>query len=994
MKRYALMLAATTAWMLLASPAQPADGEITLRELIRRNPESSSYSYSRTAAEDRQRLIDRAKADLPAYLAETRMRFRWAKDATAAEVLGEIGDPRAIPRLIELLDSGEYAVQTNAENALVQIGTPAAAPLIELLNARGRHSARAARLLGHIGDKRAANALAELLDERDSSLRLGASQTLAAMGDKRATSTLIEYLYGLRHSNYFRALHALGNLGDTAAIEPLLKILQEGDSQERHAAATALGATQSERCAEPLLAVLRTHLVDEAEAAKRRARDNPLACMSAPDTFPQTVATALARIGEPAIPPCVAALEDPQPEVRRAAAEALLEMATGISLEVLTSNLTSDEPMLREFALRAHAKLGDRKALDAIVAQLAKETTYSQWSAAAEALACVSGRDHTRLVPLLKHDSRPVRIWAAEAIVIAGPEKAMPALLKSYQDPRNAGTSAKEVIHKAFASTRYQPAVPVLVKELSSAEPWIAPYAARCLGDMRQASAVPQLIAAVNRSDDVNLLYYAIEALGKIGDDAAIECLTAALAKEKVREVTIAALVAMNSPPAAKALIDDSRIRDYRNGEPVKALVAMGEIAVSAVAESLLTATDAKQAATAASILGQIGSDSARTALRKAAAELTGDLRVSAISNLSITRDTESLAMLIDVLKSDELAASNAASGSLGNIGSPAVMRLIGLLDISNSPRVRMLAARTLGVITDPRAIEPLAKTLDDESKEVRDAAAWSLVELGDARGAPWLASHYRGTSPNRKFVVQQGCAILGAAAVNIVVDLMRDEREAVRKDAGLLLFSITDRRAIAPLMRALQIEDDHVRTHVLRALVRLRAFEATHAIALVMASTKNEAVRREAVFALAALGDRRAMPELIGLLEAEDPKIRTQAASFLGGLCEPIGVAPLVRATKDSDANVRSAAVWALINIGGERAIEALQDFVARTEDAHERFHAELALQTPFLKKAKPSSRSSGLLFEYPEATIRVGLAVTLAGVIYWQRMYLHRVE
>jgi hypothetical protein len=72
---------------------------------------------------------------------------------------------------------------------------------------------------------------------------------------------------------------------------------------------------------------------------------------------------------------------------------------------------------------------------------------------------------------------------------------------------------------------------------------------------------------------------------------------------------------------------------------------------------------------------------------------------------------------------------------ALGEIGSEeATGPLANKLDADNE-QVRPYAARALGLIGDPRAVEPLADVLtDDENDEVRAAAAWALRQIGTER--------------------------------------------------------------------------------------------------------------------------------------------------------------------------------------------------------------------------------------------------------------------
>lgn len=69
---------------------------------------------------------------------------------------------------------------------------------------------------------------------------------------------------------------------------------------------------------------------------------------------------------------------------------------------------------------------------------------------------------------------------------------------------------------------------------------------------------------------------------------------------------------------------------------------------------------------------------------------------------------------------------------SLGRIGSEEATQTVADRLVADDPLVRSTAARTLGMIGDTRAIDPLSDVLaEDEAGTVRASAAWALTEIG-----------------------------------------------------------------------------------------------------------------------------------------------------------------------------------------------------------------------------------------------------------------------
>ncbi|MBU1662625.1 MAG: HEAT repeat domain-containing protein [Chloroflexi bacterium] len=96
-----------------------------------------------------------------------------------------------------------------------------------------------------------------------------------------------------------------------------------------------------------------------------------------------------------------------------------------------------------------------------------------------------------------------------------------------------------------------------------------------------------------------------------------------------------------------------------------------------------------------------------------------------------------------------------AAAWALGMIGDPrAVEPLIATL--GDQPNVREVAAKALGKIADPRAVEPLIAALQDENWGVQGTTAKALGEIGDTRAVKPLitALHYADKS-TRWYITQ-----------------------------------------------------------------------------------------------------------------------------------------------------------------------------------------------------------------------------------------------
>lgn len=104
-----------------------------------------------------------------------------------------------------------------------------------------------------------------------------------------------------------------------------------------------------------------------------------------------------------------------------------------------------------------------------------------------------------------------------------------------------------------------------------------------------------------------------------------------------------------------------------------------------------------------------------------------------AIEVLGKIGSEEPLDMLVDYAGSDgDPMLQTVSLRAIGEIGSAEATHDVAQQLVADDPRVRSAAARSLGMIGDPRAIAPLTERLEDDTEDpVRGSAAWALVQIG-----------------------------------------------------------------------------------------------------------------------------------------------------------------------------------------------------------------------------------------------------------------------
>ncbi|WP_132057582.1 HEAT repeat domain-containing protein [Halorussus amylolyticus] len=145
--------------------------------------------------------------------------------------------------------------------------------------------------------------------------------------------------------------------------------------------------------------------------------------------------------------------------------------------------------------------------------------------------------------------------------------------------------------------------------------------------------------------------------------------------------------------------------------------------------------------------LKRMGNPEALDAMKERAQRRDED----AIQILGKIGDEDGLDAVLDYVDSGP-GLGKPALKAAGEIGSEEATQDVANQLAADDPEIRSQAARSLGLIGDTRAIDPLADTLEtDEADEVRASAAWALNQIGTERALDAVRPY----SDDRAFLVQ-----------------------------------------------------------------------------------------------------------------------------------------------------------------------------------------------------------------------------------------------
>ncbi|HEX9372005.1 MAG TPA: HEAT repeat domain-containing protein [Roseiflexaceae bacterium] len=133
----------------------------------------------------------------------------------------------------------------------------------------------------------------------------------------------------------------------------------------------------------------------------------------------------------------------------------------------------------------------------------------------------------------------------------------------------------------------------------------------------------------------------------------------------------------------------------------------------------------------------------------------------------------------------------------------------------------RAQAAFALGMLGEP-AVEPLIKLLDQPDRDVRMRAAWALGVIGQPALAPLIALAEGNNTPLRVEAIRVLGVIGEGRAINQLFHSLTDPDPRIAARSATALGKIGDPRAFHPLLTALHHPSADVRYAVCNALGHL----------------------------------------------------------------------------------------------------------------------------------------------------------------------------
>jgi HEAT repeat protein len=260
----------------------------------------------------------------------------------------------------ELLASRRKAAAgMNEQGALAALRSTTPRQRWEGASALGRYPQRSTEAIA---------VLIEALADPEPFVRWQASEALAAQDATCVFHALTDALTEGQPTQRAGAAAALGRIGGEAATTALGKQVEDPDPRVRRALAQALG-----QIGDPTTAVELVPMLDDADADVRRAAAHALGRIGTPGTA-VPLAEALARPDQPLL-------------VRRSLAAALTSAAHPDAQPVLLAALADPDPQVRGYAARALGHIGNEVAYERLAELLADRSPLLKGTVGDEARA-------------------------------------------------------------------------------------------------------------------------------------------------------------------------------------------------------------------------------------------------------------------------------------------------------------------------------------------------------------------------------------------------------------------------------------------------------------------------------------------------------------------------------------------------------------------------------------------------------------------------------
>lgn len=459
--------------------------------------------------------------------------------ASAVEHLGALKEPTVVDVLIEILKGDDLWTAYPAADALGRIGNKRAVPaLIETLKANKTLREPSIRALGRLGDPSALPHMVPFIEDKTKAVKheaLKSTEAIYSSGvseaeissaikgafGERAVDVLVEGAWSGRAEARAAAIVLLGLMNDERALWPLIDMSRDDDYAWNVMRALIYMGRNKPSALLPLFNtddpfVLRFVCEAASDVASPEYRDLLVRLLSHEDGHVRAIAaTGIANIGDINIVPRLKELlSDPYADVQDAAVKALAKLKDGVSLDELTENMKSSDPVLKRNSVLLIGEAGFIDGVPGVGFALKDFDVYVR-RAAVQALSKMKTKEACKYLRIALTDEDPsIRMAAASSLGYSNrPEYVEPLCLMLSDNDDIVSVAAA----RALGALENRKAVPSLIEMLASKNGFVVTAAIDALGRLGGDDAKTALIGVLY-SNDKEVKRTAIRALAMFKD--------------------------------------------------------------------------------------------------------------------------------------------------------------------------------------------------------------------------------------------------------------------------------------------------------------------------------------------------------------------------------------------------------------------------------------------------------------------------------------------
>lgn len=267
------------------------------------------------------------------------------------------------------------------------------------------------------------------------------------------------------------------------------------------------------------------------------------------------------------------------------------------------------------------------------------------------------------------------------------------------------------------------------------------------------------------------------------------------------------------------------------------------------------------------------------------------------------------------------------------------IPHLISRIDARN-PVMRAQVVRVLSQFRTESVHEALHRALNDDNKGVRLAALEGLSKMGASMDVEQLCRLIK--DPDLRIQSKAIDAVVKLnhpRTVHYLLDPLQDESEYARRAAVEVLNEIGNVNAIKDLLIAIKDKDWWVRSRAADALGRIGGKKVVDAV-IQLIKDPDEYVRRSAIEIINATKDERTYDALVEALGDADWWVRERAVDGLAELGNKRAVPVLMRLLDKASTNDQmvSLLIKALAKLGAKEALDPIFERLSKGPEAVQR--------------------------------------------------------